>query len=519
MWTIYSIGDSAYLERILIAVAMVVGTGDFTTVVRIGLLVGLLIVMFQALAQGAQQINWQQALVAWIIFSGLYGATTTVTIEDAYNGQVRTVANVPFGVVALGSLVSEIGFGLTDTFETAFSVPSITRNGFADAMEVVKRVRINSIDRIGLGYANDPSRAGRYDFEQSWISYIRNCTIQGIKIGSPLPSGGGTLTDSYIVNAANLLDALQYQNPSAGTQININGLQSPTCSDAYKTLQNYTLDNFYRDFLQETLANALGEPKDVSKVEARINQALGDLGIPFISAKDFVVTSVLEPMYAKAWASEHGTDLVMSYAITIDNSLRQRAMQWNAEGSMWQRSIRPMITFLEGFVFAVTPFMALVIVMGPFGIRLAGKYLVLLFWIQLWLPVLSIVNLYIMMTIQGKMAALAGSGAGLTLTSISGMMNADGYIQEYLATGQMLAASTPMIALMLVTGAAVTATQFASRIQGGDFVDEKKVAPDTMNSVPFIQQQAPNQVDMQGGVRKQGAETVNRAGIVGGKSS
>jgi len=59
MWEIYSIGDSAFLEQVLNAVAMITGTGDFTSMVRIGLLIGVLMVSVQALMQGGRGINFQ----------------------------------------------------------------------------------------------------------------------------------------------------------------------------------------------------------------------------------------------------------------------------------------------------------------------------------------------------------------------------------------------------------------------------------------------------------------------------
>lgn len=43
-FTIYSIGDSALLEQVLIAVAMITGTNDFTKMASIGLLVSVVIV-------------------------------------------------------------------------------------------------------------------------------------------------------------------------------------------------------------------------------------------------------------------------------------------------------------------------------------------------------------------------------------------------------------------------------------------------------------------------------------------
>ena len=68
-FTIYSIGDSAFLEQILIAVTMITGTGDFEKMVSIGLLLGVLMIMIQSVFQGAKQINIQQILVGWLIYA------------------------------------------------------------------------------------------------------------------------------------------------------------------------------------------------------------------------------------------------------------------------------------------------------------------------------------------------------------------------------------------------------------------------------------------------------------------
>lgn len=52
-FSIHSIGDSAFLEQILIAVSMITGTGDFEKMVSIGLLLGVLMICIQSVFQGA----------------------------------------------------------------------------------------------------------------------------------------------------------------------------------------------------------------------------------------------------------------------------------------------------------------------------------------------------------------------------------------------------------------------------------------------------------------------------------
>lgn len=102
-WTIYSVGDAAFLEQILLSVAMLTGTNDFTRAASIGLLVALIIIGFQSLMGGGKELNVHQAFVGWIAFSILFVPTTTVVIEDNVSGSVRVVDNVPFGVGAAGA--------------------------------------------------------------------------------------------------------------------------------------------------------------------------------------------------------------------------------------------------------------------------------------------------------------------------------------------------------------------------------------------------------------------------------
>ena len=76
--------------------------------------------------------------------------------------------------------------------------------------------------------------------------------------------------------------------------------------------------------------------------------------------------------------------------------------------------------------------------------------------------------------------------ANLDVPSILSLYKLDFLLQDYLATGGMLAASTPAISLMLIYGSAITATHLASRFQGGDFVDEKISSPDVLRPAPAL---------------------------------
>jgi hypothetical protein len=169
--------------------------------------------------------------------------------------------------------------------------------------------------------------------------------------------------------------------------------------------------------------------------------------------------------------------------------------------------VRPMMTFFEGLIFAITPLMAFLIGLGPKGFGLVGKYLMIMLWIQLWMPVMSIVNLYIHMAAGSKLTALQDAQAeDLVLNSFYGMHALDQTLQNYIATGSMLASSVPGITLMLIYGSAVTATSLAGKMSAGNTPTDN-ATPDLMKNGPVFQiegMQKFNQVD---GSRYTGADS------------
>lgn len=93
----------------------------------------------------------------------------------------------------------------------------------------------------------------------------------------------------------------------------------------------------------------------------------------------------------------------------VNQAIQQRNTQWAAEQSMFMTVVRPMLTFFEGFICAITPIIAFIIVMGSFGL-LAGKYVQTILWIQLWMPVLSIINLFVHTAASNEMSSLSAGG-------------------------------------------------------------------------------------------------------------
>jgi conjugal transfer mating pair stabilization protein TraG len=190
----------------------------------------------------------------------------------------------------------------------------------------------------------------------------------------------------------------------------------------------------------------------------------------------------------------------------VEQAIQQRNTQWAAEQTLFAKIVRPMMAFIEGLSYAIAPIMAFVVMLGNVGIRMNIGYFSMLLWIQLWMPILAVINLFIQMSAAGKMAALIT--ATYNLPSMMGIYQLDMELQQWLSIGGMLAASTPAITLMLIYRGAVTATHFLGRMDGGDYVNEKIATPDVISPAPVLNAQAQHQYSPLSAVTQTGVDKV-----------
>ena len=502
MFTIYSIGDAAFLEQILNAVAMITGTGNFTKIVSIGLLLGVIMVFIQSVFQGAKQINIHQVLLGWMLYACFFLPTTTVTIEDSVSGDVRVVSNVPIGLGFVGGTISRLGYGITTLFEDGYGIiaPKITERYFAESLKLLNNVRnMGSDPRLFLAL-NATIGGSDVDIRESWKNYIRECTLTKVDLGE--------MTVDKLMDAPTN-DALRFASNLYGTRLYLGtpGGEDYTCSEAWTLLTSETA-KINSPIVIEAM-NKILDPDGkiigiggVNDSWTKINDALDSLGIVSDTANEYVKASILEPIYYEAAIGRYEDLNDYTSALMINQAIKQRNTQWSAEQSMFMSVVRPLLTFFEGFIYAITPVMAFIIVMGSFGMQLAAKYLQTILWIQLWLPVLSIINLFIYTAASQQMSSYDG------IQSMYALAETKDVLEHWIATGGMLAAATPIISLFLVTGSTFAFTSLAGRINGADHIDEKMQTPDLLKQGPLMQSQAANTHNSFSGTQRSGTENL-----------
>lgn len=501
MWTIHSSGDAAFLEQILIAVAMVTSVPSFEKMVAVGFLIGVIMVMMQSMMQGAREINVGQILIAYLLYAMFFIPTVTVLIEDNYTGEVRVVDNVPLAVGAGGGLISTIGYGITKIFEQGYGVivPYTTESSFAEPLKILNDTR-KRISTSAIFPALESVMDGH--FQSDWNNYIRDCTMTAIDLGPDAP-GGFTLND---VMSKKLPESLKFESRLYRTEI---GGFYMTCSDAYGVLADTLRNALSSTEVSDALLAEFGVPEGHAYAgqtgQQKITSSLGMLGQVSTSGTDYLLAAVLEPIYYQAAQGKYQDFQDVASATMLGQALQQRNTQWAAEQSMFMTIARPLMTFFEGFVYAITPLMAFLIMLGAFGIGLVGKYFQTLIWIQLWLPVMSIINLYTVTSASNQLSSIGGSEG---LSSFYALSRAEDVLQHWIGVGGMLFAATPVITLFVVSGSAYALTSLASGLKGSDHVDEKIQSKDLMTNGPVMQASASNQYSDLHGQAATGAEAM-----------
>lgn len=492
MMTIYSVGDVWYLGKVLDAIAMVTGAdGGLKQASAVAALLGVIIICFQSVIRN-QGINIQHMVVCYIIYMMCFGFTTSVAIESAYSDkQVIQKDNVPYGPAVMGYVVSQLGYKLTRKMEQAFQdiddnqkMTNQGAGGYLNALYLIENLgRIAEDGTIARAInAVDP------DFQSNFLRYTSECTLKGMYYGS---SRGGM--DWQILQTKGVWDAIFFDSDWYTTEFRNHGVSEVlNCTDAHGKLKKQwdnaivelqsgkASDEVKNIAMRLGQCNSKGECSNQSDFLIKTDSdALKTLFNAQTKAQDFVLAGYADNLIKTGLADGFTFMGNANSAAMMLQAINQRQTQWAAEQNMFLKSMRPMMSFVEGFFYAIAPFASIILMLGLLGLNIFFKYLILLVWVQLWLPVMSIANMFISVRANAFLSNLPipkdGSSSTVSLyvyeTAIDG-------VREYIASGAMFMAATPLLTFIIISGSAYAMTSLTGRMSGGDFVNEKMVSPD-----------------------------------------
>lgn len=483
---IYTTGSAEFLEIMLNAAAMITGSGTSEDLARIGLLIGLLILGFQAVFNG-QAISFQKAGLALVLYLMFFGPTTTAVIEETTTGQVRVVENVPIGPTFVGSVISTVAYEITRVSEQAFSTPTMTDYGLFSSLNTIARVRDTLRNPMALeGFANYKANEG-WNFPKSMDEFLTYCVLNPISLrefndvdqlfraGSANEVLTAPLSSQYVY---------LFDGPAGGRMV--------SCSEAQAVLQPafvQVYQGLFDDILNRGFApeKAAGKMNTGGEAEARVNDAIQSFAISAKNAQGYVASAVVMPIFndSRVNALNHWQE--KNAAMALRESINHQESQWAARGDLFKHYMRPMIAFFEGLLYAMTPFMAFAIVLGSPGLSVLGKYMMLPLAVGMWMPLLSIVNAFTLWYANAEISAILNSydptGPGFAMLQVLDM---DQAISKALGIGGLLAASVPPLALFIVSGSAMVMNGIMTQASQGSTFKSEDLMPRAKNQGPVM---------------------------------
>ena len=488
-FTIYTTGSAEYLQIMLNAVSMITGSGTTEDLARIGAIIGVLLLGFQA-AFNNQAITFQKAGLVLILYMMFYGPTATAVIEDTVSGQVRIVDNVPLGPAFVGSLISTVSYEITKVSEQGFSTPGMTDYGLFSPLTTLTKVRDSLRNPMSLDKFNNFNAAAGASLPKTVNEYLAFCTLNpaALRNDKSVDELYRTSGIASLLSNASTSQFVYVYDGSAG--FGVGALKS--CAQA-KSWISSSLSAVYLDVMQDLLDKGFSDEKasgrltSASDVDLKVNDAIQSFAISGKAANEYVMTSLIAPMFndARVQALEHWQE--KRAALALRESLNQQNIQWAGKGETFKHYMRPMIAFFEGLLYAMTPFIAFALLLGSPGLSILGKYLVLPLAVGMWMPLLSIVNAFTLWyanaEIEGVLNAYDPTSTGFAMLQV---MDMDQAISKAMGIGGLLAASVPPLALFIVSGSAMVANSIMSQATAADKFKSEDVNPRSQAPSPVL---------------------------------
>jgi conjugal transfer mating pair stabilization protein TraG len=483
---IYTAGSAEFLEMMLNASAMITGSGHAEDLAKIGAILGLVLIAFQAVLNN-QPIAFQRVGVMLVLYMVFYGPTTTVTIEDTVSGQVRVVDNVSLGPAFVGSVLSTISYDISQVSEQAFSTPGMTQYGLFSSLTTLTRVRDALRNPLALEQFQTYRANEGHNLPKTLEEYLTFCTLNPVSLRNEqsidqLYRAGGLAQLMSNVNMAQYL----YVYDGSGPQ------PLKSCAEAKSYLDD-ALSDVYEAVLGDILNKGFAEDKasgrkvDGGDVEAAAEQALQSFSMSSKSAQEYVKTALVMPIFndSRVKALEHWHE--KRAAMALRESLNQQEIQWAGKGDSFKNYMRPMIAFFEGLLYAMTPFMAFALMLGRPGLSVLGKYLILPLAVGLWMPLLTIVNAFTIWYAGAQMESILmgydATGEGFAMLQVLDM---DQAITKALGVGGLLAASVPPLALFIVSGSSMVLNSVMGQATSAEKFRSEDVLPRASQPAPVL---------------------------------
>lgn len=449
-YTVYAYWNQDQLYNLFNSIVIIMGGGgDFLLLLKSVAIVGLIAAAAAALAKARAENFAVYFIFTAILYGVMIVPKTTVVIEDVTGHNAPMVVNnVPWGLGAMASITSHVGYWLTKGYETALSIPgdiAFQKNGFLFGAKLLTARQGASIrdpqlrtdmlswykDCLAFEIIDNPAR----------LNEIRTSVDLWTTVG-PYMNPGRVVSIYQASGQVELINCV-----SAYGELNVR-LTADENNNVIPLLKNYLFAN---DPLADTAAAMTTADATMLNVAA--------------ASADTIKQAMMLNLFRDGPASIAAVTNNPTMA-AIEMAKIQAAAQANS-GYETARSLSesalPLIrNAIHTLIIGVFPIVLLmIIVAGDRGIGIFGSYVAMLIFVELWAPLFAIVNHLLTYASMRDTANVISSTGGVTLETYD--MVSKGLITAQGVAG-MLTISIPVMAYMIVSKSQNAAANLASGV-------------------------------------------------------
>jgi conjugal transfer mating pair stabilization protein TraG len=438
---IITYGGGELLVDIFNGIVRIVGTSEYSTAIRIALLLGLFFTIFKSAFEGTVANNTKYFILFLALYNGLLLAKTDIKITDKLNPNLAaaTVNDVPYGLALLANITSQIGEKLVELSEVNYSIPNDLQYHKSGMIKGNKLLRGSTNFRV----TNSELAGNLKNFTQQCIFYdlmLNKYTLDDLKNNDDLWSfvkgqASPARSFTYTQNGSPSIVTCQVGAGLIDTRWGDEISQS-TKLFGMKYFPNSQNPTIAASTLMTMLPLSYDTLLDVSKNASEIIRQNMMINMLHDSVEDYT-SNTGATAAAQAYAEARAE-------MQLKNSSNITARQ----AEKWVPLLK--IVF-ECIFYGAFPFVFLLMIL-PKGILILKNYFTTFLWLQSWGMLYAILHRVMMHSaeVSAKSASLLPNGStGLTFATQAGVNSVGNDIGS--VAGYMTM-SIPFISMGLVKG-------------------------------------------------------------------
>lgn len=439
-WEIFTYGNGDFLRLVFNAIAMMFGSDNYLTAIKISALMGFIGVLVRAAFDRnvLESFRWFIAMLmlCWVVMV----PKSTVIITDRVNmADSAVVANVPFGLAATAGFFSALGDHLTEMSETVFSLPNALR--YQDSGLLSAHRMFDALSNMNIADARTSA---------NYAEFLATCVIfDGIgqrRFAWEDVLASTDLATFFSTRVAANVARFRYTEASGVDQILPcrSGFADRLLSDVES---NDSIDAIMHTGITPLVSRFGNEATAIRQFQADVNAAFNFLLGFSDTVDDMVVQAALVNGLSGGLSRiAQETGATEFNAAMIGNMQTHQMSNQGTLVTLAKDKLPLMHGVFESFLYAVFPLIMLLAIITPAKTSL--NYAKLLLWINLWAPLFAILNFAVNWWDRASLSSLAAGGL-----SAGNMSQIAAYASDAAATAMLIGSVLPVLAWFLVTGA------------------------------------------------------------------